>query len=136
MQMPQVAPADSVTDAEIEQFVSIAQEIQGIRMEMDSLVIAKLDEEGMSTERFQVIMQSMQNPQGNDVTLSTEEEETVAKMQVFLQEISMKAQKDQLASIQESEMSQQRFQSIAQAMQTDKDLAMRFQEIAANMGLQ
>jgi len=136
MQMPQIAPADSVTDVEIEEFVSIAQEIQGIRMEMDSLVMAKLVDEGMSTQRFQEIMQSMQNPQASDVTLTTDEEETVANMQSFLQEISMTAQKDQMASIQNSNMSQQRFQSIAQAMQTDKDLAMRFQQIAAEMGVQ
>lgn len=136
MPMPQIAPADSVTDLEIEQFVSIAQDIQGIRMEMDSLVIAKLDDEGMSTARFQEIMQSQQNPQASDITLTTEEEETVANMQTFLQEIGMKAQKDQMASIQNSEMSMQRFQSIAQAMQTDKELAMRFQEKAAEMGIQ
>lgn len=136
MTMPQIAPADSVTDAEIEEFVSIAKEIQGIRMEMDSLVIAKLDEEGMSTQRFQEIMQSMQNPQASDVKLTTEEEETVANMQSFLQEISMTAQKDQMASIENSDMSQQRFQSIAKAMQTDSELAMRFQQIAAEMGVQ
>jgi hypothetical protein len=133
MPMPQAAPADSVTDAEIEEFVMIAQEIQKVRMEMDSLVVAKLDEEGMTTARFQEIMQNAQNPQGQDLELTTKEEATVANMKIFLQEISMKAQKDQMASIQSSDMSQQRFQSIAQALQTDKDLVMRFQEIASEI---
>ena len=134
MPMPQIAAADSVTDSEIEQFVLIAQELQEIRIKTDNRIIGKLEEEGMSTERFREIMEGMQNPQTSTVTLTTEEEGTVATMQTFLQEISMTAQQEQMASIQNSEMSQERFQSIAQAIQTDRDLAMRFQTIAAEMG--
>lgn len=133
MQAPQITPADSVSDAELEQFVLIAQELQGIRMELDSVVIAKLDEEGMSTARFQEIMQSKQNPQAEELTLTTKEEETVANMQTFLQQLSMKAQQQQMESIQNSELTAQRFQSIAQAMQSDKDLAMRMQTMAMEM---
>lgn len=133
MPMPQIAPADSVSDSELEQFVIIAQELQGIRMELDSMVVAKLEEEGMSTARFQEIMQSKQNPEGEEIELTTKEEETVANMQSFLQQASMSAQKQQMQSIQESDMSAQRFQSIAQAMQSDKDLAMRMQTMAMEM---
>lgn len=131
--MPQIAPADSVSDSELEQFVLIAQEFQGIRMELDSMVVAKLEEEGMTTARFQEIMQSQQNPQTEDLDLTTKEEKTVANMQSFLQQASMKAQKQQMQSIQDSEMSAQRFQSIAQAMQSDKELAMRMQTMAMEM---
>ena len=109
------------------------QELQGIRMELDSVVIAKLDEEGMTTERFQEIMQSQQNPQKSEITLTTEEEKTVANMQTFLQQVSMKAQQQQMESIQNSDMSAQRFQSIAQAIQTDRELAMRMQALATEM---
>jgi hypothetical protein len=133
MPMPQIAPADSVSDSELEQFVIIAQELQGIRMELDSMVVAKLEEEGMSTARFQEIMQSKQNPEGEEIELTTKEEETVANMQSFLQQASMSAQKQQMQSIQDSEMSAQRFQSIAQAMQSDKELAMRMQTMAMEM---
>ena len=133
MPMPQIAPADSVSDSELEQFVIIAQELQGIRMELDSMVVAKLEEEGMSTARFQEIMQSKQIPEGEEIELTTKEEETVANMQSFLQQASMSAQKQQMQSIQESDMSAQRFQSIAQAMQSDKDLAMRMQTMAMEM---
>ena len=133
MPMPQITPADSVSDSELEQFVIIAQELQGIRMELDSLVVAKLEEEGMSTARFQEIMRSKQNPEGEEIELTTKEEETVANMQSFLQQASMSAQKQQMQSIQESDMSAQRFQSIAQAMQSDKELAMRMQTIAMEM---
>lgn len=134
MQMPQIAPADSVSDAELELFLEIAKDIQEIRMELDSLIINKLDDEGMSPERFQKIIMAQQNPQAEKVTLTSEEEETMTTMQPFLQEVGMNAQQKQLASIQNSEISQQRFQSIAMAMQTDQSLAIRFQKMAAEQG--
>ena len=133
MQMPQVAPADSVSDTELELFLEVAKVIQEIRMELDSVIIAKLDDEGMSTERFQTIMMSQQNPQAEEVALTSEEEETMAMMQAFLQEAGMNAQIKQLDAIQNSEMSQERFQSIAMAMQTDQSLAMRFQKMAMEL---
>jgi hypothetical protein len=133
MQMPQVQPADSVSDQELEMFVDVAMDIQGIKVEADSMIMDKLDEEGMSQQRFRQIMMSQQNPNAPQVDLTTEEQETLKVMQSFLQDVSMKAQQQQLAAIQESEMSQQRFQSIAMALQQDKDLAMRFQEMAQEM---
>ena len=42
-------------------------------------------------------------------------------------------QQQQLEAIDNSEMTATRFQSIAMALHTDKDLAMRFQEKAAEM---
>lgn len=133
MQMPQVAPADSVSDAELEQFVYLAMDIQGIRMELDSTVIAKLDDEGMTTQRFQEIMRAQQNPQSADSNLSEKEIETMATMNTFLQDATMKAQQKQMAVIQNAELSQERFQSIAMALQSDQALAMRFQEKAAEI---
>ncbi|MEP1152740.1 MAG: DUF4168 domain-containing protein [Balneola sp.] len=133
MQMPQVAPADSVSDAELEQFVYLAMDIQGIRMELDSLVIDKLSDEGMSTQRFQEIMRAQQNPQSTEPDLSEKEIETMATMNTFLQDATMKAQQKQMATIQNAELSQERFQSIAMALQSDQALAMRFQEKAAEI---
>lgn len=133
MQMPQVQPAQSVSDAELTKFVDVAMDIQGIRFEADSLLMGRLEEEGMTTQRFQQIMMAQQNPNAPEVTLTTEEEETVANMRGFLQELSMNAQEQQLKAIQASDLNQQRFQSIAMALQQDKELAMRFQELIDEM---
>ena len=132
MQMPQIQPADSVSDAELGQFVDVAMNLQGISMEADQLVIARLEEEGMSTQRFQQIMMAQQDPNQN-ANVTTEEEEALANMQSFLQEVSMGVQQKQMTAIQNSELSQQRFQSIAAGIQTNKDLAMRFQALTAEM---
>lgn len=131
---PQISPADSVSDGELEHFVKIAMEMQEIRMHMDSLVIARLDEEGMSTQRFQQLMIEQSNPDATQSSSITDEEKKVLDdMQSFLQEVSLKSQQQQLAVIKQSELSQQRFQSIALALQTDEQLVKRFQQKAMEM---
>ena len=130
MQMPQVKPAENVTDTELQNFVDVAMNLQVIGMEADKKVLARLEEEGMSTQRFQQIMMAQQNPNQN-ANVTTEEEETLANMQPFLQEVSMTVQQQQMAVIQNSEISQQRFQSIAAGIQTNQELADRFQKLAA-----
>lgn len=133
MGMPQIKAAENVSQQELEEFAAVAMDLQGIRVELDSLMIAKLDEEGMSAQRFRQIMMSQQDPNTPAVELSTEEEQTVATMQTFLQQVSNQAQQKQMQAIQESPMEQMRFQSIAKALQTDKDLAMRFQTVADSL---
>lgn len=132
MQMPTVAPADSVSDEELADFVDTAMQLQGIRMQTDQKVVAKLQEEEISVQRFQQIMMSQQNPNAN-VELTESEKESMQVIQPFLQQVSMEAQQQQMQIVQNSELSQQRFQSIAAALQTDQELAARVQELAQEM---
>lgn len=132
MQMPQVQPVENVTDAELQKFVDIAMSLQAIGMEADQKVVARLEEEGMTTQRFQQIMMAQQNPT-QDASMTTEEQTTITNMQPFLQEVSMSMQQQQLVVIQDSEISQQSFQSIAAGIQTNQELAERFQELTAEI---
>jgi hypothetical protein len=133
MGMPQVMPAEDVSQQELEQFVDVAMDLQGIRVEVDSLMTVKLDEEGMSAQRFRQIMMGQQDPNTPPVELTTEEEQQVGRLQTFLQQVSMEAQQKQMQVIQEAPMDQMRFQGIAKALQTDKELAIRFQAVADSM---
>jgi rubrerythrin len=129
MQMPQIAPAKDVTDAELEQFVEVAKEFQEISVATDRMLIAKLEELGMSGQRFQEIMMARQNPTAPQVELTPLEETTMKNMQSFLQELSASMQQQQIEAVGNSELSEQRFQGIAMALQTDEELAERFQEL-------
>ena len=133
MQMPTVVPADSVSDEELNDFVSTAMKLQGVKMQTDQKVVAKLQEEEITVQRFQQIMMSKQNPNAQ-VELTEAEEESMQVIQPFLQQVSMEAQQQQMQIVQQSELSQQRFQSIAAALQTDQELAARVQELAQQMG--
>ncbi|MBO6794123.1 MAG: DUF4168 domain-containing protein [Balneolaceae bacterium] len=127
MQMPQPAPAKNVTDNELEQFVEVAKEFQEISVATDRMLFAKLEEVGMSGQRFQEIMMARQNPNAPEVELTPLEESTIENMQSFLQQLSMSMQQQQIKAVENSELSEQRFQGIAMALQTDQQLAERFQ---------
>ncbi len=132
MQMPPVAPAENVSDEELSDFVNTAMKLQSIKMQTDQKVVAKLQEEEISIQRFQEIMMSQQNPNAN-IELTEAEEKSMTVIQPFLQQVSMQAQQQQLEVVQDSELSQQRFQSIAAALQTDQELATRVQKLAQEM---
>lgn len=129
MQMPQIAPAKNVTDTELEQFVEVAKEFQEISIATDNMLIAKLEEVGMSGERFQEIMMARQNPTAPQVELTPLEETTIKNMQSFLQELSATMQQQQIEAVGNSELSEQRFQGIAMALQQNQELAERFQAL-------
>lgn len=129
MQMPQIAPAKNVTDTELEQFVEVAKEFQEISIATDNMLIAKLEEVGMSGQRFQEIMMARQNPTAPQVELTPLEETTIENMQSFLQELSATMQQQQIEAVGNSELSEQRFQGIAMALQQNQELAARFQAL-------
>lgn len=129
MQMPQPAPAKNVTDAELAQFVEVAKEFQEISVATDRMLFAKLEEVGMSGQRFQEIMMARSNPNATKIELTTLEESTIENMQSFLQQLSMSMQQQQIKAVEKSELSEKRFQGIAMALQTDQQLAERFQEL-------
>lgn len=134
MQQMQNSQADSVTDKELKTFVETTQELQGIQQDIQSQVQDMVKEEDIEFQRFQQIMMSKQNPQmAKNVEVTDAEEEAIQKLQPKLQEISQEAQKQQLAVIQEKGLSPQRFQQIAQAVQSNPQMMQRFQQMSQEM---
>jgi hypothetical protein len=129
IQMAQPTPATNITDIELEQFVEIAKEFQEISIATDRMLIAKLEEVGMSGERFQEVMMARQNPTAPKIELTPLEETTIENLQSFLQQLSLSMQQQQMEVVENSELTQQRFQGIAMALQADQELAERFQAL-------
>lgn len=133
MQQMQNNAADSISDAELENFVEVAQQLQVIGQDVQSKAQNLLKDEGMEFQRFQQIMMSKQNPQmAKNVEVTDEEEATINKVQPELQKIQQQAQQRQMSTIQESELSLQRFQQIAQAVQSNPKVMQRFQKMSAS----
>lgn len=135
MQQMQNSQADSVTDKELKTFVETTQELQGIQQDIQGQVQEMVKEEDIEFQRFQQIMMSKQNPQmAKNIEVTDAEEEAIQNLQPKLQEISQEAQKQQLAVIQEKGLSPQRFQQIAQAVQSNPQMMQRFQQMSAESG--
>lgn len=127
--------ADTVTvsDQELQKFVDTAQELQEIQKEIQGEVQEMVSEEDMEFQRFQQIMMSKQNPQmAQKIEVTDEEEATIEKLQPEIQKISQEAQQKQVSVIQEQGLTPQRFQQIAQAVQSDPEMMKRFQQMSAD----
>ncbi|MDX1586091.1 MAG: DUF4168 domain-containing protein [Balneolaceae bacterium] len=132
-QQSQPAAADTVSDAELEKFVGVAQELQNIGMDVQQQVQQMVKEEGMEFERFQKIMMSQQNPQmAQNVQMTEQEKKILETIQPKLQQIQQEVQQKQMQVIQNSELSMQRFQEIAQAVQQDPQMMQRFQQMSSD----
>ncbi len=133
MQQMQNAQADSVSDQELEKFVETAQDLRSIQQDVQTEVQQMVKEEDMTFERFQQIMMSKQNPQmAQKVQVTDEEEAVIKEMQPKLQKIQQQANQKQMTAIQDNGLTPQRFQQIAQAVQSDPQMMQRFQQMSAD----
>ena len=133
MQQMQNAQADSVSDKELKNFVDAAQELQTIQQNIQSEVQQMVQEEDMTFQRFQQIIMSKQNPQmAKKVQVTDEEEAVIKEMQPKLQKIQQEANQKQMTVIQDNGLTPQRFQQIAQAVQSDPQMMQRFQQMSAD----
>ncbi len=133
MQQMQNAQADSVSDKELEKFVETAQDLRSIQENIQSEVQGMVQEEDMTFQRFQQIMMSKQNPQmAKKVEVTDEEEAVIKEMQPKLQKIQQEANQKQMSAIQDNGLTPQRFQQIAQAVQSDPAMMKRFQQMSAD----
>ena len=133
MQQMQNAQADSVSDQELKKFVETAQDLRSIQEDVQTEVQEMVKEEDMTFERFQQIMMSKQNPQmAQKVQVTDEEEAVIKEMQPKLQEIQQQANQKQMTAIQDNGLTPQRFQQIAQAVQSDPQMMQRFQQMSAD----
>lgn len=133
MQQMQNAQADSVSDKELKKFVETAEDIRSIRQDVQSELQQMVQEEDMTFQRFQQIMMSKQNPQmAKKVQVTDEEEAVIKEMQPKLAKIQQQANQKQMTAIQDNGLTPQRFQQIAQAVQSDPQMMQRFQQMSAD----
>ena len=129
MQM-NTAKADTVTDAELENFVEATKEVQMMRQELQLEMQNMIKDEGMEVQRFQKIMQSQQNPQAaGNVEVTEEEQEIINKIQPKLQEMGQKAQQEQISVIEDNDLTLQRYQQIAQTIRSNPAMMQKVQKM-------
>lgn len=115
-----------VSDTELEEFVTVFQELQTINQGAQDKMIEAVEGEDMTVERFTEIQESEQNP-ASQVEVSDEEMkqyqagvDKVMKIQTDIQEVMM-------AKIEDSKLSIERYQQIAGLLQNDPELQQRVQ---------
>lgn len=127
---PEPLSPEEVTDEQLEMIVNVSEAVQGLQKEADMKMREVIAGQEMEYSRFQQIMMAQQNPQmAGQVNVTEEEKKTLQEVQPKLQEISMKVQQGYMTAIQDEGLSPQKFQQIAQAIQSHPEVAKRFEEI-------
>lgn len=117
-----------ISNQELEQFLSIVQQVRTITQSAQQEMITSLQEEEMDIQRFNEIMQAQQA--GNQEVEATEKE-----MQKFkeanqqLEGIQQKAEKEMKEEIRNGGLTESRYETIGMALQKDTVLQKRFQEL-------
>lgn len=124
--MPEAAT--DVSDEELEEFAAISRELQGMRMEAQQEMMAAVQETGMDVQRFSQIQQAQQMPnQQSDATDAEMEQYNEALEQ--LESIQADIEEEMKAVIEEEGMSEERYQSIGMAIQSNPELMAKFREM-------
>ncbi|HKL14573.1 MAG TPA: DUF4168 domain-containing protein [Balneolaceae bacterium] len=125
-QMPDVPSSDDVSEEELETFVTTISDIEPIQVQLQSDIQQVLQEKEISVQRFQQLMQAMQNPQmAQQVEITDEERQQIQEIQPELSDLQMKAQEEMVEKIEENGMNIQRYQAIMMGAQQDQELMTR-----------
>ena len=125
-QMPQQVPTE-VSEDEIEQFAHAFREIQVIDQQVQQEMHDAVHEEGIDVERFNEYLFSQQDPM-HELNASEEELEKFASAYEEIEEIQEEALKEIENIISNNNLTIERYQEIAMAIQTNPELLEKLQE--------
>lgn len=132
-QQPEPLSPEEITDEDLQMVSNISDSAEGIQQEVDEKMQDIVENEGMEFPRFQEIMMSQQNPQmAGEINITEDEQETLQKVQPELTQVQQEAQAQYMETIEAEGLTVQKFQQLAQAIQTHPEVAERFEEIRAN----
>jgi len=127
-QMPDVPTSEDVSEEELNKFVETISELEPIQVKLQSDMQQVIQDKNISIERFQQLMQAMQNPQmAQQIEITDEERQQVQEIQPDLNDLQMKAQEEMVQKIEENDMDMQRYQAIMMGAQQDQQLMTRLQ---------
>lgn len=117
-----------VSDGEIKQFVEAVQGIQAVEMSAQQKMMGEVAKEDMEVERFNEILQSMQNPEMEATPPTEEESKKIQKITQGIEQIQMNAQQEMQSKIEDAGLSIERYQAIMTQVQSDPELQNRIQQ--------
>lgn len=127
-QMPDVPTSEDVSEEELSKFIETISELEPIQVKLQSDMQQVIQDQNISIERFQQLMQAMQNPQmAQQIEITDEERQQIQEIQPELTDLQMKAQEEMVQKIEDNGMDMQRYQAIMMGAQQDQQLMTRLQ---------
>lgn len=121
-----------VSDKDLKEFASVYTKVQAEGQKAQQKMATVIEKDGMKLDRFNALQTAKLQNQKSDAT--PEEQKTFDKITGDLDAMQPDIQKGMESIIKSSGMSVEKFQSIATAIQSDKDVQARFQKIMGDSG--
>ncbi|APG59927.1 hypothetical protein LPB144_05660 [Christiangramia salexigens] len=125
---PQQPVQVEASKAELTEFAQVFQKMRMVNQQAQQEMVQVVKEENFELQRFNEIHQAKMNPQ-KEVETSEEEEKKYALVVAELETIQPKFQKKMQTIISNSDLSMERYQQLAMALRSDKELQKRLQAI-------
>jgi len=132
-QTPQMMPQQQsgsleVSDEELKAFIDVVNTVQKINQESQTEMMAVVEDNGMTVQRFSQIAQSQQNPEAT-LEVGPEEMKLYEKTLAAVEKIQLASRTEMEAAIESSPLTMERYQEIAMAAQSDMELQKRLQAL-------
>jgi hypothetical protein len=124
----QGSSAPSVSDGEIDTFVSVLPEVNSIQQQMTTETREAMQDSELEQQRIQELYRSRQS--GNEPSNAPTEEENQQFDQLMteIQQIQQQSREEIVQAVEDEGMSFSRFQQIARAIQQDQQLQQQFRQ--------
>ncbi len=126
--LPQQQEQIEVSDTELDKFATAYQGIQVVNQEAQQKMIKTVEDEGFNVQRFNEIHQASITPD-QEVDASNEELKKHKKVIGKIEGMQESFQKDMEEVIENEGLTIERYEQVAIALQTDKELQQRLQKI-------
>ena len=131
----QEAPEVELEDGELEQFAEALVDVQFIQQDAQMEVQGVIEDSDLTIERFQEIYQSemmgaQMGGQEMDVDVSDDEQASYDEAIDIIEEIEMGAAEEMEAAVADQDFSVERFNTLAQSIPQNPELAQELNEIA------
>ena len=126
--------ASEVSEAELESFAVALQDVQELRQEMAEETQQAVGESPLEQQRFEEIYGARQSGGQQDAEVTDAESRQFEELMGEIQQIQQQSNQEMVQALEEEDLSVQRFNQIAQAIQQDPELQQQFREMQSGSG--
>lgn len=119
---------ENISDEELQQFVMVSQKLQAINQEAQQSMIQAVQDAGLEVERYSEIYQAIQDP-NKEANPTEKEKELFAAASNQFQKIQVDAQQQMQEMLKTEGLTQNRFQEISTALQSDPELQQKIEAL-------
>ncbi len=116
-----------VSDKEMERFVKVSDELEVVQQGAQEKMMNAIEENGLDVQRYSEIEQATRS--GQEVDMSSEEEQAYQKTSEIVQAEQMKIQEEAQKLLNEHDFKEERYMKISQALRSDQELMEKYREI-------